>query len=106
MFKVTLEEYGEAVYKLLALAKTGTSGARVAAQVLLSAYNGYEWQLDIVDLGLLDRDYYTAALTVIRGRTELSAEPHNLIKDGSRQFGEICDRWQHLHVSERGKAIC
>lgn len=106
MCKVTVEAYGEAVLRLLKIAKTGTSGARAAAQVLLSAYNGEEWQLDIVDLSLLDRDYYTAALLVIRGRTELSVEPHTLIEDGSRHFGELWDRWERLHVKKQGKIAC
>lgn len=105
--KVTLQEYCEAVTALVPLANTGTSGGRVAAQVLLSAYNGDEFQLDISDLCCLSRDNYRAALTVIRGRVETNYEPHTLVENGENQFQALWDRWQaSLHVRERGKDIC
>jgi len=106
MCKISVKEYGEAVVRLLSLARKGTSGSRAAAQVLLSAYDGYDWQLDICDLSLLDENYYDLALKVIRGRVELGVEPHCLIEDGGRHFGEVLDRWAYLHVKERGKTTC
>lgn len=71
------------------LAQGDTGGSRVAAQVLLSAYNGEAWQLNVVDLCVLDKSNYKAALDVIRGRVELYIEPHTLIANGIR-FSRNC----------------
>ncbi|WP_020678112.1 DUF7673 family protein [Geopsychrobacter electrodiphilus] len=101
--KITIEEYATAVQFLAGLAQQDTSGSRAAAQVLLSAYNGEEWQLDITDLGVLSSDYYLAALAVIRGRTELMIEPHKLIENGEAIFDRLWDLWQAFHVKNRGK---
>jgi len=57
MKKITLEEYMAGIETLVPLAQSDTGGARVAAQVLLSAYDGQGFQLDIVDLGLLDEKH-------------------------------------------------
>ena len=62
------ETYTQAVCKLIELAQGDTGGSRGAAQVLLSAYNGEAWQLNVVDLCVLDKNNYKAALDVIRGR--------------------------------------
>ncbi len=106
MKPIVLKDYEEAVRLLTSLARTSTSGGRVAAQVVLSAYNGDEWQLDITELGLLDGKYYLAALNVIRGRKELMIEPHNLIPDGRETFHRIWDQWQRYHISNRWKQTC
>lgn len=100
------KEYEEAIRIMTNLAQTDTSGGRVAAQVVLSAYNGDEWQLDVTELSLLDGKYYLAALNVIRGRKELMIEPHNLIPDGREIFHRIWDRWQRYHISNRWKQTC
>lgn len=93
------EAYKAAVCKLINLAERESGGSRVAAQVLLSAYNGLEWQLNIVDLCLLDKRYYKAALDVIRGRVELGIEPHSLIADGNKIFENMWLQWDRYHVS-------
>jgi hypothetical protein len=103
MLKISIDEYAAAVELLSGLAQQDTSGSRAAAQVLLSAYNGEEWQLDITDLGVLSSDYYAAALAVIRGRTELMIEPHTLIENGEATFHRLWDLWQTFHVKNRGK---
>lgn len=103
---IVWREYENAVRLLTSLAQTDTSGGRVAAQVILSAYNGDEWQLDVTELGLLDDRYYLAAITVIRGRRELRVEPHNLIVGGREIFRRIWDRWRRYHVSNRWKQTC
>ncbi len=103
MLKISIDEYAAAVKLLTGLAQQDTSGSRAAAQVLLSAYNGEEWQLDITDLGVLSSEYYEAALAVIRGRTELMNEPHTLIENGEEIFHRIWGRWQAYHVKNRGK---
>ena len=71
---IDTETYSQAILKLVTSAQGDTGGARVAAQVLLSAYNGNAYQLNIVDLCNLDKDHYQAALIVIRGRKELGRE--------------------------------
>ncbi|ORJ61341.1 DUF7673 family protein [Geothermobacter hydrogeniphilus] len=108
--KISVEEYAGAVEKLVPIALQDTSGSRAAAQVLLSAYNGSEWQLDVTDLCVLDHEHYHAALAVIRGRVELLIEPHKLIHDGDSIFHRIWDLWEYLHVGNRamhaGSAHC
>jgi hypothetical protein len=106
MEKVTKEQYTEAVVKFVDLARQPTSGGRVAAQVLLSTYNGDEFQLDLASMGNLDPKNFEFAMTIIRGRYETWHEPHQLIADGSRVFGELWKTWFGLQVNERGKACC
>lgn len=106
MENVTKEQYADAVARLVTLARQPTSGGRVAAQVLLSAYNGSDFQLDLAGMGNLDRNNFELAITVIRGRYETGHEPHSLILNGSSVFGELWDIWFALHVTERGKADC
>jgi hypothetical protein len=104
--KVRKEQYAEAVDKFVDLALQQTSGGRVAAQVLLSTYNGSEFQLDLASMGNLDRENFETAMTIIRGRYETGREPHNLIANGSKVFRGLWDTWFALHVIERGKATC
>lgn len=106
MEPITLEEYAEGVATLVRLAGDGTSGSRAAAQVLLSAYNGADWQLDITDLCVLDHGHYVAALAVIRGRTEICVEPHELIADGGRHFQRLWEQWSRYHIDNRWKKQC
>ncbi len=104
--KITKKEYAAAVIELIHLAQQGTGGGRMAAQVLLSAYNGDAFQLDVAGLGNLDRKNHDLAMTVIRGRYDTCCEPHDMVKDGSKIFGALWDRWIRLHVEERGKREC
>ena len=101
--EITPLQYAESVSALLKLARKDCGGSRSCAQVLLSAHNGNEVQLDITDLCLLDDDYYAHAMTVIRGRVELGTEPHELIVDGELVFDELWHQWSGYHISERGK---
>lgn len=106
MEKISRQEYASAVIACIRLARQSTSGGRVAAQVLLSAYNGAAFQLDVADMGSLDRSNYEMVMTVIRGRYDTGHEPHNLVKDGSTIFQNLWNQWEHLHVEERGKPAC
>ena len=99
MKPVTQRAYERAVRMLITLAQNETSGGRVAAQVVLSAYNGGEWQLDVTELALLDRKCYLAALKVIRGRNELGIEPHKVIAEGQKVFNRIWNKWRCHHVA-------
>jgi hypothetical protein len=98
---VTLDDYSKAVVHLVGLARCDTSGGRIAAQVLLSIYNGDSWHVNLVELGLLDYDYIYSALVAIRGRLTVHEEPHNIIKDGSAIFADLEVQWQHLHTNKR-----
>jgi len=94
--------YSDAV-KLLseyALNQDG-SGARIAAQVLLSTYNSYNYHVALVDLCSLDDKGYQAALAVIRGRAESFTEPHEVIDNGAAVFDRLETRWAHLRTGTR-----
>jgi len=99
---VTPDEYRHAVNTLVDIALTETSGGRAAAQVLLSAWNGYVWQLDIPDLCYLDYGLLEQALTVIRGRVVLMKEPQEVISEGNTVMRRIAAQWRGLNVERRG----
>lgn len=103
---IDTETYSLAIQKLVTMAQGDTGGARVAAQVLLSAYNGDAYQLNIVDLCNLDKDHYHAALSVIRGRKELGREPQGCLKNGDQIFEGLWQQWERYHVENRGKPTC
>lgn len=107
MERITSEQYAKSVVSLLKLARSnGGSSTGAAAQVLLSAYNGRNWQVDLTDLCHFGSDHYQDALNVIRGRVELSMEPHSVIADGNSHFRELWDDWYLLHVGNRNLTIC
>lgn len=103
--RVTPEEYQHAVNALVDIALTKTSGGRAAAQVLLSAWNGYVWQLDIPDLCYLDYDLLEQALIVIWGRVMLMKEPQEVILEGNAVMKRIAAQWQHLNTERRGEKL-
>ena len=103
---ITPDEYSAAVVQLFEVASHSGSGARAAAQVLLSTYNGEQWQMDLTDLCCFDNDNYRAALTVMRGRRELMCEPQRVIKDGDKHFEKIWEQWKRYHISNRYKLTC
>lgn len=106
MSRITPDEYADAVSKCLELAQYSTGGGRVMAQVLLSAYNGDSFQLDLTDLCNLDSSNYPFALTVIRGRYEVRREPQEMIPNGSAIFSELWKKWARLELTERAKRAC
>lgn len=100
---ITLETYRQAITDLASIALTEASGGRAAAQVLLSAWNGYIWQLDITDLCYLNYDLLEQALIVIYGRVVLMTEPHEVIADGNAMMRNIAAKWSYLDVHRRGR---
>jgi hypothetical protein len=98
---VTLVDYVEAVESLLQVALGDTSGSRAAAQVLLSTYNGYNYHMDLTDLGLLDLALIDNSLIVLRGRTILSMEPHSIVENGANRFLQLEESWPGLHNTRR-----
>ena len=103
---ITADQYFKSVSALIKVARLDTSGARAAAQVLLSAYNGEEWQLDVTDLCLLDPANMQHAMMVIAGRVCLMREPHEGIDHGDKIFSELCYRWRGLNINNRHLSTC
>lgn len=100
-------EYKNSVEALLRVARMGTGGSRVAAQVLLSAYNGDSFHVDVTVLGILDNENLAHALRVIWGRTRNPwKEPQRVIENGDALFGRLWDDWPRLHVQNRWKRSC
>lgn len=107
MEQITTEQYAKSVAALFALAMSnGGSSTAAAAQVLLSTYNGSHWHVDLTDLCSLDPEHFKHALNVIRGRVELSTEPHSVVVDGKKHFRVLWNRWYLLHVGNRNLKIC
>lgn len=106
MDRISPEEYAQAVADGIAIARQPTGGGRVMAQVLLSAYNGDSFQLDVAGLSNLDRENYTIALNIIRGRYEVCQEPHVMVADGSNVFRALWTQWARLELIERAKIKC
>ena len=96
----TKNDYLEACSILteLALSHSGTSG-RIAAQLMLSAYNSFSFHFPIADLCALDSDLVNKSIHVIRGRA-FYEEPHMIIENGDRKFTKLWDMWEHLRVNK------
>lgn len=106
-FELFTSEYGQSIAALMKLAKGDTHGSKVAAEVLLSAYNGTFFQLSIPSLCSLDEKNYRHAITVIHGRKATFREPQGFIDNGDDQFSAIWEQWKDvLHVQERFKSMC
>lgn len=99
-------DYADAVVTLLKLAMLRCGSSRVAAQVLLSAYDGNGYQLDVTDLCNLDSSNYAAAMAVIHGRRLYMTEPHRLVENGDAIFRKLHQDWKRLHVKNRHKVSC
>lgn len=108
--KVRFDEisYAQSVEQLLRLGLRGNfgDGASAAAQVLLSAYSGYDWHLDVTDLSLLEGADFSCALTVIAARAIKRVEPHSVVPDGSRRFQSLAKIWRRLHIHNRWRDDC
>ncbi len=98
--KPTREEYRGAIEQLLWLANLGTGGSLPAALVLLSAYCGSSFQIRTDLLGALDGKHLDAALTVIKARTLLGEEPHNLIENGGNIFQSMAEKHSRFNRSK------
>ena len=98
----SIRSYGtgaaKAVHALLQLTQMDCGGSCAAAAVLLSAYNGHDYNLDITELCRLDQHYYQAAMRVIDLRCRLRIEPHLLIQNGDEVFQKLAADWPQLHV--------
>lgn len=93
--------YEKAVARLLPIAQADTSASRIAAQVLLSTYNGHDYHLDATDLCYLDDPELAAAITVLSQRPLTRREPHGLNPNFEAGFSRIIEVWGHLNVRTR-----
>lgn len=97
--QVFAERFGQeklvaSLQHLVQLAATSdTSGANVAAQVILGLYNGSAYPMDLTELCRLDEDLFENALNVIRLRIESQTEPHEFFVNGGRLFQQIAKDW-------------
>lgn len=91
-----MKDYQESVIELYKVASRGTGSSEVAAQVLLSCYNGYDYKVSIPELCTLDDCNFKHAINCITGRTQLMKEPQELIKNGSELFEKLAKKWEHL----------
>jgi len=91
--------YEEAVEALVdvALKQTG-SGAKAAAQTLLSAYNSDHYQLKVTDLCHLDNENFDHAMNLILGRVKTFSEPHNVINNGAKVFLQLQEKYGFMRV--------
>ncbi len=101
--EITESEYTKAITTLVQLANRDIGSSKAAAQVLLAAYNDYNFQLELSDLRLLDPINMQAALTVISGRLIINEEPHIMFEGGREAFSKLEEEWSSLHVMNRYK---
>lgn len=94
--RVSEAEYKDAILRLLKLAQSDSSAGEVAAQILLSTHNSYNWHAPLAWFCHLDALNFDAAITVIKGRWSLHAEPHNVIQNGGAAFEDLKKRWANL----------
>lgn len=106
MERISREQYTKAVIACIRVAQEDTGGSRVLAQVLLSAYNGGAFQLNVAGMSNLDQRNYENAITVIRGRYELGIEPHSVVNNGREIFLDLWEEWKNLELTERAKRTC
>ena len=99
--KVAITAYTAAVNALLQVAQQPTSGGAIAAQLLLSAYDGSCYHANIGAMRTLDSYNFENAVIVFTGRYDTGLEPHQVISNGSTIFETLKIQWRHLHVENR-----
>ncbi|WP_346839800.1 hypothetical protein [Microbulbifer sp. SAOS-129_SWC] len=103
MNAVTLTQYQRSILALLKLERGNTGASEIAALVLLSAWNSYDFAVPVADLCRLDSDNFHHAMNTIELRYH-GAEPHRLVPNGNEEFEALCQRWAHLKTNERTEA--
>ncbi|WP_051686936.1 hypothetical protein [Microbulbifer sp. HZ11] len=98
MNTMTFTDAADSVEALLKIESYQSGSSEVAAQVLLSAWNSYDFTLPVAELARLDADNYRHAIRVITLRYH-GHEPHTVIKNGDKRFMALHDRWVHLKAS-------
>lgn len=94
--KVTMRDYSDAINGLYEYACSDRQHSRLAANVLLSAYNSKLYPLELQPLYESDISLLNQVLIIIRGRSTLKMEPHHAISRGPEKFGRLKDEWVEL----------
>lgn len=81
--------YADSVRSLADIASKHGTQAEIAASVLLSAYNSFEYKLCVTDLACLGDRLLCDAMHVILLRTQLDIEPHQLLDHGHEIFRHL-----------------
>lgn len=103
MNDATFTKARRSVEALLTVEARCTGASEIAALVLLSAYNSFDFSVPVADLGSLDGDNYKHALNVITVRY-MGFEPHTLVENGSARFEAMRRRWEHLSTNKEAAA--
>lgn len=97
MNTMTFTDAARSVEALLELESYQSGSSEVAALILLSAWNSYDFALPVAELGRLDGDNYRHAMRVITLRYH-GHEPHTVIPHGDKRFQALYQRWAHRKV--------
>ena len=84
-----------ALSRLVDVASGHTGQSQHCRRILLAAYNGPTWPLDITRLRVIDRDLQRAALTLIEWATYTPRELHEYLDDGDRLMQRFWDTETH-----------
>ncbi|MBN8431834.1 hypothetical protein JF535_13330 [Microbulbifer salipaludis] len=97
---MTFTEAANSVEALLTIESYQSGSSEIAALVLLSAWNSYDFAVPVAELARLDPDNYRHALRVLTLRYS-GHEPHTVIENGDARFKALHDRWAHLKITEQ-----
>ena len=103
MNDATFTQARKIVEALLTVEARRTGASEIAALVLLSAYNSFNFTAPVAELGSLDAANYKHALNVITLRY-MGFEPHTVVENGSDRFKAMCLRWEHLNINKDAAA--
>lgn len=103
MNDATFTQARRSVEALLTVEARCTGSSEIAALVLLSAYNSFDFAVPVADLGSLDGENYRHALNVITLRY-MGFEPHTVVENGSTRFEAMRARWAHLSTNKEAAA--
>ena len=98
--QVTMRDYSDAIDNLYELSCSDREHSRLAANVLLSAYNSKLYPLELEPLFESDSNLLNQVLIIIRGRSTLKMEPHHAVQRGPEKFGRLKAEWVELLVSD------
>lgn len=93
---VTVPDYSKAIDDLYSLACSSHGSNKLAAHVLLSAYNPKEYPLTLEHIYNSSPDIVSLFITVLRGLSTLHLEPHLAVELGYEKFLRLKNDWASL----------